>query len=280
VLRTGPVLLHAFAPAELTAVTLDLAAVPPADRGLFLQEVPAPSAASSAVAASSTGGPAASLERAGFLRPGWGSASEADGLAGWLADPAGPQPRQPVTLLGDLAIITRVRAQPVWLAEVSISAEPTRPDPQRIQWRLIARVYAAFRPPIRLIERPQRADGTQPPFAALSDDQSLGSLIRLCGADAPAKKDAASALRHKEDHGATPAAAATDAVAGEFSNLARLRVVLADGQGVLLRSLLIASAPGRSWLLEGVNWELARQVRAAELADRVSAMLTSPAGAR
>jgi hypothetical protein len=298
VLRNGPVLLHPFTLAELSAVTLAPEAVPPGERGAFLQQVPViavntAQAGSAGEAPASTGtSPAAdvigALRRAGFVRLGWPgqpASSAADGLNGWSADPADPQARQPVTLLGDLAIITRLRAQPVWVAAVSISS-PANPDPQSTRWTLIAQMYGAFRPPIRLIERPARADGTLPAFAALREDQAMLALLGLCGADALRYQDvgqppvgrAGAPFGGERASGVAVNMTPTTVIANEFGRLALLRVMLADGQRVLVRNLLIASAGHDNWLLDE-HGEYATKVSVADIADRVSSMLSGPAEA-
>jgi hypothetical protein len=294
VLRNGPVLLHRFTLAELSAVTLAPEAVPPGERGAYLQQVPvipvtpAPAGSAGSAPASTGGSPVAdvigALRRAGFVRLGWPgqqASSATDGLHGWSAD---PEARQPVTLLGDLAIITRMRAQPAWLAQVSISPEPANPDPQRARWTLIAQMYGAFRPAIRLIERPARADGTLPAFAALRADQALLALISLCGADALRYQDvrqrpgphAGAPLSGDRASGVTVNEMPTTVIANEFGRLALLRVMLADGQRVLVRNLLVASAGPHNWLLDE-HGEHAMKVSVAGLADRMASMLSAPA---
>lgn len=274
VLSAGQVMLHPFSQAELDAVLLDRDAVPPAERGAFLQQVPVPRAP--AAAGAPAPGAIASLERLGFVRPDWPSQpGSPDELTGWSADPAGgPDGRRPVTLTGDLAIITRIRAQPVWLAEVSISPEPGRPQPGAARWRLIARMYASFQPPVRLIERLPRADGTLPPAALLRDDRALLTLTGLCGADASRRPGGMQPAgpQTRGPLGQAP----TAELAGEFRSLAQLRVVLADGQRVLLRSLLVASSGTRNWLLTGEQWEQATEISAGDLTDRVSSLLAGP----
>jgi hypothetical protein len=294
VLSDGHVLLHPFTLAELSAVTLAPEAVPPGERGAFLQQVPViPAPAGFAgVALASAGRSLAAdaigaLRRAGFVRLGWSSqpaSSAADGLNGWLANPADSQVRQPVTLLGDLAIITRMRAQPVWLAQVSIAPEPANPDPQSARWTLIAQMYGAFRPAIRLIERPARADGILPAFTALREDQALPVLLGLCGADALRYQDvrqrpgpqAGAPLSGDRASGVTVNEMPTTVIANDFGRLALLRVMLADGQRVLVRNLLVASAGPDTWLLDE-HGEHAMKVSVAGLADRMASMLSAPA---
>jgi hypothetical protein len=299
VLRNGPVLLHPFTLAELSAVTLAPEAVPPGERGAFLQQVPviavppAPAGSAGEAPASAGGSPAADviggLRRAGFVRLGWPgepASFAADGLTGWSADPADPQARQPVTLLGDLAIITRLRAQPVWVAAVSISSWPANPDPRSTRWTLIAQMYGAFRPPIRLVERPARADGTLPAFAALREDQALLALLGLCGADALRYQGvgqlpgahAGKPFGGEKASGVAVNVTPTSVIANEFGRLALLRVMLADGQRVLVRNLLVATAGPDNWLLDE-HGEYATKVSVADIADRVSSILSGPAEA-
>ena len=273
----GEVVLHQFSQAELDAVTLDPQALPAAERGPFLQAVPpVPGTAAEAPGGAALSRAIAELELQGFVRPGPPAAPGGpilDEFAGWSAAADGDQPAPAaVALAGDLAIITRIRSQPTWIAEVSVSPEPTRASPQDASWQLAARLYAPYRLPVGLVERPAGPDGQLPPFVLLRDDRSLLALVSWCGADvsSPSAADAA---------GPAPAEVPTAEVAGRFGRLALLRVAHPDGQQVLLRTLIVASGHGGHWLLEGEQWERALSATVDGIGERVSAMLTSPAPA-
>ena len=83
---------------------------------------------------------AASLEQRGYIRPGSPEPAREPvppELAGWSANPAGqPAGVRRVAISGDLGIITRMRSQPYWVAEVSTAADPRRPDFVTGQWAL------------------------------------------------------------------------------------------------------------------------------------------------
>lgn len=273
----GEVVLHQFSQAELDAVTLDPQALPAAERGPFLQAVPpVPGTAAEAPGGAALSRAIAELELQGFVRPGPPAAPGGpilDEFAGWSAAADGDQPAPAaVALAGDLAIITRIRSQPTWIAEVSVSPEPTRASPQDASWQLAARLYAPYRLPVGLVERPAGPDGQLPPFVLLRDDRSLLALVSWCGADvsSPSAADAA---------GPAPAEVPTAEVAGRFGRLALLRVAHPDGQQVLLRTLIVASGHGGHWLLEGEQWERALSATVDGIGERVSAMLTPPAPA-
>jgi hypothetical protein len=313
VYRAGEVVLDPFTPAELDAVTLDAEALPAAERGPFLQAVtplmtgqgtPADPAAEGWGPAVARTGPemegsaaaaraeaVASLERRGFVRPGppepppaspSPAARPATGeLAGWAAVPGGDAgARRQVTLLGDLAVITRIRAQPVWVAEAAVSPEPGRPDSAATEWRLIGRMYAPYRPPAGLVELPAGAGGSVPPYVLVRDDRAVQVLAGWCGADlaAYAKQRAGGAA---PPGGAAPAAIMPTAeLAGEFATLVLLRVALAEGQRVLVRTLVVATTgEGRHWLLDGEWWERSLPASVDDLGQRIAAMLKLPGGA-
>ncbi len=299
----GEVVLHQFSQAELDAVTLDPQALPAAERGPFLQAVPpvpgaaaeapgsaaacgaaAPDAAAADAAARPAPGGAAlsraitELELQGFVRPGPPAAPGGpilDEFAGWSAAADGDQATPaPVALAGDLAIITRIRSQPTWIAEVSVSPEPTRASPQDASWQLAARLYAPYRLPVGLVERPAGPDGQLPPFVLLRDDRSLLALVSWCGADVSAPSAA------DTDTTGPAARVPTAEVACRFGRLALLRVAHPEGQQVLLRTLIVASGHGGThWLLEGEQWERALSATVDGIGERVSAMLTPPASA-
>jgi hypothetical protein len=301
VYRAGEVALDPFTPAELDAVTLDAEALPAAERGPFLQAVTPllTGQATTADTAAEGWGPAvartgpemegsaaaaraeavASLERRGFVRPGPpepAAGPAPDELAGWAVGPGGDTAaRRQVTLVGDLAIITRVRAQPIWVAEASVSPEPGRPDSAATEWRLLGRMYAPYRPPTGLIEMPARAGAGLPPFVLVRDDRAVQALAGWCGADMTAyAKQRAQGLAAPAD--AAPATMPTAELAGTFATLVMLRVALAEGQRVLLRTLVVATGDAGHWLLEGEWWERAVPASVDDLGRRVAAMLRLP----
>jgi hypothetical protein len=179
-----------------------------------------------------------------------------------------------VTLLGDLAIVTRIRAQPVWVAEVTVSPKPARPDPAADGWPVVARIYAPYRPPVGLVEQPPGAEGL-PPYVLVRDDRAVRALAGWCGADV------AAALDGREGgalEAGPPVPMPTAEVSGAFAVLTQLRVAVAHGPGVLLRSLVVATGTGRHWLLEGDRWQRAVPVSADRLRGHVAASLKLPTG--
>lgn len=306
--RAGEVGLYPFTRAELDAVTLDAGALPEAERGPFLQAVTpllaAPGGADVAGQAAPEPAPpgwaapvdrvtAASaeavtrLERLGFLRPGQpaltaGTVTAARAapaeLAGWAVAGGEPGGRRPVTLLGDLAIVTRIRAQPVWVAEVSVAPEPARPGPGGDGWPVVVRMYAPHHPPVRLVEQPAGAEAGLPPYVLVRDDRAVRALVGWCGADVAAALDARPGDAARPEAGpAVPMPTAE--ISGVFAAVTRLRVAVAQGPSVLLRTLVVATGERRHWLLEGDQWQLAEPVTPAVLEDRVTALLTLPADA-
>jgi hypothetical protein len=313
--RAGVVGLHPFTGAELGAVTLDAEAVPEAERGPFLQVVTpllaAPDTAGTTGAAigSLTHRPAlpewavppddatvaasaaavTRLERLGFLRPGRPAAPARAApaeLAGWAPGSGGePVARQPVTLLGDLAIITRIRAQPVWVAEVTVSPAPARPRPPADGWPVLARMYAPYRPRVRLVEQSPGTAGKLPPHVLVRHDRAVPVLAGWCGADSaspdPAAPPMAAARYGRAGDAGTDAGPLipmpTAEVSGAFAAVTQLRVAVAQGPRVLLRTLLVASGQGRYWLLEGERWQRAVPVSADGLSGQVAALLRLPA---
>ena len=296
--RAGVVGLHPFTGAELGAVTLDAEAVPEAERGPFLQVVtplltagvpgtappgpvtPGPALPEWAVppddAAVTAGAAVIRLERLGFLRPGRPAAAARAApaeLAGWAPGSGGePGARQPVTLLGDLAIITRIRAQPVWVAEVTVSPAPARPGPPADGWPVLARMYAPYRPRVGLVEQSRGTGGNLPPYVLVRNDRTVPVLAGWCGADMAAARTG--------DGGSEAGPLIpmpTAEVSGAFAAVTQLRVAVAQGPRVLLRTLLVASGQGRHWLLDGERWQRAVPVSADGLSGRVATLLRLPA---
>ena len=69
----------------------------------------------------------------------------------------------------------------------------------------------------------------------------------------------------------------TAEVSGAFAAVTQLRVAVAQGPSVLLRTLLVATGQGRHWLLEGERRQRAVPVPADGLAGEVAALLRLPA---
>ena len=68
----------------------------------------------------------------------------------------------------------------------------------------------------------------------------------------------------------------TAEVSGAFAAVTRLRVAVARGPSVELRTLLVATGQGRHWLLEGERWQRAVPVSADGLSRQVAALLRLP----
>ena len=68
----------------------------------------------------------------------------------------------------------------------------------------------------------------------------------------------------------------TAEVSGAFAAVTRLRVAVAQGPSVELRTLLVATGQGRHWLLEGERWQRAVPVSADGLSRQVAALLRLP----
>jgi hypothetical protein len=297
--RAGVVGLHPFTGAELGAVTLDAEAVPKAERGPFLQVVTPLTAGVPGAAPSGpvTPGPAlpewavppddatvaasaaavTRLEGLGFLRlgrPASAASTAPAELAGWATGSGEPGARQPVTLLGDLAIITRIRAQPVWVAEVTVSPAPARPGPPAAGWPVLARMYAPYRPRVGLVEQSRGTGGKLPPYVLVRNDRTVPVLAGWCGADMATAGDGPAGDSGSEAGPLIPMPTAE--VSGAFAAVTQLRVAVAQGPRVQLRTLLVASGQGRHWLLEGERWQRAVPVSADGLSGRVAMLLRLP----
>jgi hypothetical protein len=301
VYRAGEVPLHPFTPAELDAVTLDAGALPADERGPFVQAVTPPLTGPGAPtggtgerwgpAAAQTGpemegsaaaaraGAVARMERDGFLRPGWPAPATGpapDELAGWAAGPDGdPAARRRVTLTGDLAIITRILAQPDWVTEATVSPDPSRPGSVAAGWPLLARMYSPYRPPVGLIERPAGSGRRVSPYILVGPGRAVEVLVGWCGVDldAFAKQRPRGGAAGPSPFAGSPVPTAEQA--GAFATLVKLRVALAAGERVVLRNLVVATGERGHWLLEGEWWQRAVPVSVDELGQRVAAMLKS-----
>jgi hypothetical protein len=224
----------------------------------------------------------ASLERHGFLRagpPAPATGPAPDELAGWAVGPDGDlAARRQVALIGDLAVITRIRAQPIWVAEATVSPDPTQPDATATGWRLLARMYAPYRPPVGLIEMPGGTDRRMPPFVLVRDDRAVQILVGWCGADlaAFAEQRAQGGAAEPSPFAGPPVPVPTAEQASAFATVVQLRVALAEGERVVLRNLVVASGRTGHWLLEGEWWQRAVPASVDELGQRVAAMLRVP----
>ncbi len=69
----------------------------------------------------------------------------------------------------------------------------------------------------------------------------------------------------------------TAEVSGAFVAVTQLRVAVAQGPSVALRTLLVATGQGRHWLLEGDRWQRAVPISADGLSGQVAALLRLPA---
>ena len=288
----GEIVLEHFSPAELDCVALDPRSLPERERGPALQSVspllarlaarsgdqdggqdaaPPDTGQTAAILASAV----AALEKRGFIRPGppgMSTGTLTDELGGVAVDPASPGGVRPVTLIGDLALIARMRSQPCWVAEAVSSPEPTRPDPAAAPWQLAGRMYAAYRPSAVLVEALPRSDGSLPPFAALWQPGAARLVGRWCGVD-PAETADPERRAYLPPGGPVPSAE----VAASFTSVHFLRVVHPVGQQVAIRSLITAASPGGHWLLEGAQAERAVPVSIDQLAPRIDELVTAPA---
>ncbi len=287
VYEAGEIVLTQFSRAELDCVALGPASVPERERGRALQSVgPLMSklAATTGDAASvpPETGPdavmlseaAAQLEKRGFIRPGLPYPTAGpltDEFGAVAADPANPGGVREVTLIGDLALVTRMRSQPCWVAEAFSSPEPARPAPADTQWQLAGRMYAAHRPSAVLVEAAFPDGGDPPPFTALWQPSAARLIGRWLGVD-PAETADPERRAYLPPGGPVPTA---EAAAG-FVSVHFLRVVHPVGQQVAIRSLITAAAPGRHWLLEGEQAERAVPVSIDQMTPRVDEIVTPP----
>lgn len=286
VYEAGELVLTQFSQAELDCVALDQASVPERERGSALQSVGPLMARLAATSGDSlepeTGqgsallaDAAARLEKRGFIRLGPPSPTTgtlADELGAVAVDPGNPGAVRQVTLIGDLALVARMRSQPCWVAEAFSSPEPSRSAPAETPWQLVGRMYAAHRPAAVLVEAPSSPGGDPLPFTALWQPDAARLVGRWLGVD-PA--DTADPQRRAlvPPGGPVPSA---EAAAG-FTSVHFLRVVHPVGQQVAIRSLITAAAPGRHWLLEGEQAERAVPVSIDQMTPHIDELVTRPA---
>lgn len=99
-------------------------------------------------------------------------------------------------------------------------------------------------------------------------------LIGWCGADMTAAGDERAADGAAEAGPLIPMPTAE--VSGAFAAVTRLRVAVAQGPGVALRTLIVATGQDRHWLLQGERWQRAVPVSADGLSRQVAALLRLP----
>ena len=303
-LADGAVSLHPFSQLELSAVTLEPDGVPPGQQRPYLQPLspllakfleqsgarpptsqPGPAGSGDVQVITELGGAAAGLEQRGFMHA--GPPAPPVGrmqveFAGLAAGPDGLVRR--VALAGDLGIVTRMRGQVLFVAEVLGAADPASPDLVPEHWGLIGRVYTPYQLPGCLAERPPAPDGVLPPLALMQERNAALALMDWLGADVPAfiaglrrraegqgdpDEPRPTSVWPEEQPGEVPAAD----VAPGFSRLRELRLLQPQGDQVLVRGLMVGSGPAGYWLLEGEQLERATAVSVLQLGDRVDALL-------
>jgi hypothetical protein len=287
VYNAGELVLTQFSQAEIDCVALGPDSVPERERGSALQSVgplmeklaaangdPASVPPQTGQEAAMLSDAAARLEKRGFIRPGPPGLTAgplADELGAIAADPANPGGVRQVTLVGDLALVTRMKSQPCWVAEAFISPEPTRPDPDETAWQMAGRMYAAHRPSAVLLEVAS-TPGSDPPFIALWQPNAARLIGQWLGID-PVETADPERRAYLPPGGPVPTAEA----APGFTSVHFLRVVHPVGPQVAIRSLITAAAPGRHWLLEGEQAVRAVPVSIDQMAPRIDDLVTPPA---
>jgi hypothetical protein len=303
-LADGQVSLHPFSQLELSAVTLEPDGVPPGQQRPHLQPLspvlaqflaqsagrpetnqPGPGGSGAGPVISELGRAVAGLEQRGYVHA--GPPAPPVGrmqveFAGLAASPDGLVRR--VALAGDLGIVTRMRGQVLFVAEVLGAADPASPDLVPEHWGPIGRVYTPYELPGCLAERPPAPDGGLPPLTLMQEPSAALALMEWLGADVPAflaglrgraerKSDPdeprPASVWPEEQPGEVP----TADVAPGFSRLRELRLLQPQGEQVLVRGLMVGSGPAGYWLLEGEQLERSTAVSVLQLGDRVDAML-------
>jgi hypothetical protein len=117
---------------------------------------------------------------------------------------------------------------------------------------------------VGLLEFPDGPDGAAAPHVLLADGRVLATLVAWCGGGTSAAPLPVPAV-----------AADTSSLADRFTRLARVSVVLPDGDEVRIRNLIAASGDGGPWLLEGRYWEQAVPATADDIGQRLSAIVRS-----
>src|SRR5437764_36567 len=81
-------------------------------------------------------------------------------------------------------------AEPVWVAEVTVSPAPGRPRPPADGWPVLARMYAPYRPRVGLVEQSPDTERKLPPYVLVRNDRAVRVVAGWCGADMTAAGDA------------------------------------------------------------------------------------------
>jgi hypothetical protein len=302
-MRDGRAQLDPFSSAELECVTIDPEFLPREVRGPALQAVSpllawvagqrehggaSPRWSMGAGPASSpqpAGGPAAAalasiaagLDRRGYLVPGAPprpAGKVVTEIGGWSVDPDGGPQARPVTIRGDLAIITWGRCQPYWVAEISEPVTPARPLPLGAGWRLVARIYTTYLPSTGLVEFPSRPDGSLPQCLLLFEENVVSALLTLAGIDL----DEVRYESHPERADPIPDAP-TAAAARDFDRVRCVRVAQPDDDQVAIRTLVVASAKRRHWILDGEQADRALPASVDQIGERIMTAIRPPGGA-
>lgn len=283
--KEGQTRLDGFTQAELDCVTLDqefeaapvnapaLQAVGPILSVLAARRTGA-APALTGLDLARLGRAAADLERRGYLRHGRPASRDAPvplELAGWSADPAGGGELRPVTIRGDLGIITRARARPSWVAEVSEPRDPARPDPLMPRWRVIARMYATQQPSAGVVEFPPGEDGGLPPFSLLWAERAVWALWSWSGIDLDE-------MRYESNPGFAESVpdVGTAEVVRQFTSVRRLQIAHPAGERVLVRALVTAAADRTHWILDGEHAERAMRVSVNQLGEWIQSLIQPP----
>jgi hypothetical protein len=136
-------------------------------------------------------------------------------------------------------------------------------------------MYAPYRPRVGLVEQSPGTGGKVPPYVLVRHDRAVPVLAGWCGADMSAARDGRVADGGSEAGPLIPMPTAE--VSGAFLGVTQLRVAVAQGPTVAVRTLLVATGRGRHWLLEGARWQRAVPVSADGLSRQVAALLRLPA---
>jgi hypothetical protein len=296
--RLSPVLVQAVTLAAMSADPLpggnwDLQPGPDLTLQTGDGAVPNGDASARTAGMSELAGAVTGLEDSGFVRPGPPAPPQGQmpvEFAGLAAAGEGRPPRR-VALAGDLGLITYMMCRPLFVAEIHRAADPTRPDLASSGWHLVARGYTPYEMPGCLIERPPVPSGAEPPRVILREDRAAAAMLGWLGGDVTAylKLRAARAAAQpgeamlpgkagRADLPGQPVPTVT--VASGFSQLARLSLIVPDGQEVMLRALAVGTSAGGHWLLTGEQLELATPVTLGQLGDRLDDMLAEASRTR
>jgi hypothetical protein len=106
-----------------------------------------------------------------------------------------------------------------------------------------------YRPRVGLVEQSPGTEGKLPPHVLVRQDRAVQVLAGWCGADMASDRHERAGDAGSEAGPLIPMPTAE--VSGAFAAVTQLRVAVAHGPSVLLRTLLVATGQGRHWLLEG-----------------------------